>query len=103
MRDGTLWLIPPTEDRHSLFRKAHDGVFGGHLRANKVHSQLSRHYWWEGMRRDVVAWCRACVTCATRRVGKPIRPPLVPLPVAGVFDRVGVDVIQFVRSESGNK
>ena len=55
------------------------------------------------MRRDVVAWCRACVMCATRRVGKPIRPPLVPLPVAGAFDRVGVDVIQFVRSESGNK
>ena len=43
------------------------------------------------------------MTCATRRVGKPLRPPLVPLPVAGAFDRVGVDVIQFVRSESGNK
>ena len=29
--------------------------------------------------------------------------PLVPLPVARAFDCVGVDVIQLVRSESGNK
>ena len=29
--------------------------------------------------------------------------PLVPLPVAGAFNRVGVDVVQFVPSHSGNK
>ena len=72
MRDSTLRLVPPTEARHSLFREAHAGAFGGHLRAQKVHSQLSRHYWWEGMCRDIVAGCRACMTCATRRVGKPL-------------------------------
>ena len=48
------------------------------------------------MRQDICAWCRACMTCATRRVGKVVRP------VAGAFDRVGVDVIQFVTSRQGN-
>lgn len=100
MKDCTLRLVPPSEHRRSLFQEAHAGAFGGHLRDHKVHSQLSCHYWWEEMRRDIVGWCRACVTCATRRVGRPVRPPLVPLPVARAFDRVGVDVIQFVRSDT---
>ena len=43
------------------------------------------------------------MTCATRRVGRAIQPPLGPLPVAGAFDRIGVDVIQFVPSKPGNK
>ena len=55
------------------------------------------------MRQDIRIWCRSCMTCATRQVGCPIRPPLVPLPVSGAFDRVGVDVIQFVKSRNGNK
>ena len=103
MKDGTLRLVPPADDRHVLFLEAHAGKFGGHLRDHKVYSQLSRHYWWKGMRRDVANWCRACETCASRQVGRPIRPPLVPSPVAGAFDRVGVDVIQFVHSNSGNQ
>ena len=55
------------------------------------------------MRSDVINWCRACEVCATTRVGRSFRPPLVPLPVAGAFDRVGVDVVQFVRSNAGNQ
>ena len=102
-KDGTLRLVPPVNDRQMLFLEAHAGRFGGHLREHKVHSQLSRHYWWEGMRRDIASWCHACETCASRRVGRPLRPPLVPLPVAGAFDRVGVDVVQFVRSDAGNQ
>ena len=29
--------------------------------------------------------------------------PLTPIPVAGPFDRVGVDVIQFTKSHQGNR
>ena len=36
-------------------------------------------------------------------MGKPIKPPLTPLPVTGPFDRIGVDVIKFPRSARGNK
>jgi hypothetical protein len=43
---------------------------------------------------------RSCEICPSRRVGIPIRPPL---PVTGAFDGVGVDVIHFVRSNSGNQ
>ena len=32
-----------------------------------------------------------------------MKPPLTPIPVAGPFDRVGVDVIQYVKSNMGNQ
>ncbi len=32
-----------------------------------------------------------------------MKPTLVPIPVAGPFDRVGVDVIKFTMSASGNQ
>ena len=40
--------------------------------------------------------------CARRRIGKQERPPLTPIPVTGPFDRVGVDVVQFAKSQNGN-
>ena len=55
------------------------------------------------MRIDIVEWCRSCVTCARRRIGRQEKPPLTPIPVTGLFDRVGVDVIQFNKSQSSNK
>ena len=101
--DKTLKIIPPAVSRHPLFLEAHQGAFSGHLREAKIHGQLSKHYWWPRMRRDIAHWCWACLTCASRSVGSPVRPPLIPIPVGGPFDRVGVDVLQLPRTRNGNK
>ncbi len=55
------------------------------------------------MRSDILRWCKACLKCASRRIGRAEKPPLTPIPVAGPFDRVGVDVIQFPTSYDGNQ
>ena len=68
-----------------------------------MHGQLARRYWWPRMRADISHWCRECTTCASHQVGKPVHPPLTPIPVAGPFDRVGVDVLQLPKSASGNR
>ena len=68
------------------------GVFGGHLRDVKVHSEL-RHYWWPGMRGDVSQWSRGCLVCATHNTGRAVRPPLTPIPVAGPLDSIGVNFL----------
>lgn len=102
-KDKTLRVIPPASSRRQLFDDAHSGTYGGHLREAKIHGQLSRRYWWPKMRADIEEWCRACLTCATRRPGQPVKPALTPIPVSGPFDRVGVDVIQFPRSAAGNR
>ena len=101
--DKTLRMIPPTSQRDKLFHQAHDGKFGAHLRDAKIHGELSRHYWWPGMRSDIIRWCKGCLTCASRRVGRATKPPLTPIPVVGPFDRVGVDVIQLPMSYDGNQ
>lgn len=101
--DKSLRIIPPATDRQKLFKEAHQGPFSGHLREAKIHSELSRHYWWPGMRRDIAQMCRSCLTCATRGVGKPVKPPLTPIPVNGPFDRVGVDVLQLPKTRQGNR
>ena len=101
--DKTLRVVPPCSDRRSLFDQAHSGVFGAHLKDAKIHSALSRHYWWPGMRADIVRWCKGCATCASRSVGRSVKPPLVPIPVSGPFDRVGVDIIQFPKSSRGHQ
>ena len=101
--DKTLRIIPPSTHRKKLFDEVHSGLLSGHLREAKMHGQLSRHYWWPQMRADIQRWCKACLTCASRRIGRAERPPMTPIPVSGPFDRVGVDVVQFPTSYNGNK
>ena len=55
------------------------------------------------MRKEVTLFCRLCETCASCNVGRPIKPYLTPIPVAGPFDRVGVDVIKFPCSSRGKR
>ena len=101
--DKTLRIIPPTSHRKKLFNEVHSGLLSGHLRDAKMHGELSRHYWWPEMRADIRRWCKACITCASRRIGRAERPLMTPIPVSGPFDRVGVDVVQFPTSYDGNK
>ena len=41
--------------------------------------------------------------CATRQPSRATRTPLNPIPVEGPFHRMGVDVIQYPKSQSGNQ
>ena len=82
--------------------EVHAGEFDGHLREAKIHSQLSCHYWWPSIRRDITKWYRACLTCASQNVGKSFKPFLTPIPVGGPLDRLGADVLQLPRSSHGN-
>ena len=81
--DHTLRVIPPAHLRETLFKEAHSGLFGNHLCRAKIHGQLAKHYWWPGMRADIVKWSRACMVCATRQLGKPVHPFLSPIPISG--------------------
>ena len=101
-RDGSLRVIPPSTERQQLFWTIHAGKLGGHLREAKIVSTLGKHYWWPRMRKDVTAWCKSCLPCATRQVGRAIKPNLMPIPVGGPFDRIGVDVLQLPKSSKGN-
>ena len=99
-KDATLRVVPPSTFRRRLFQEAHTEA---HLSDTKVHSELQRHSWWDGMRRDITNWTRAFLTCATLNTGRMVRPPLSPIPVSGPFDRVGVDILQLPCTKCGNR
>ena len=107
--DGVLYHLEKDQtlriacDRKKIFEEVHSGTFGGHLREAKIHGQLARQYWWPRMRADIQKWCRACLVCISRSVGRQTKPLLTPIPVSGPFDRVGVDVLKFPKSSQGNQ
>ena len=83
--------------------EAHGGAMAGHLRDMKIYSQLQKYYWWPNMQADIWKWCQSCPVCASHHVRQAQKPPLSPIPVAGPFDCIGVDIIQFPCSYDGNK
>lgn len=60
------------------------------------------NYWWPRMRMYITYWCKARLTCTSRRPGRVVKPLLTPIPVAGPFDHIGVDVISLPKSWCGN-
>ena len=90
--DGRLLLVVPKDKCQKLLQEAHGGILSGHLREMKTFSQLQKHYWWPGLRTDIRKWCQSCLVCALRHIEKAQKPPLLPIPVAGAFDCLGVEV-----------
>ena len=66
--DKVLRAVVYETDRECLFNEAHAGILGGHLKEAKIHSWLSRHYWWLKMIADIA--------CVARPVGQKVIHPL---------------------------
>ena len=65
---------------------------------------LAQRYWWDGMYKDVHAYCQSCLTCASYQgTGRRVRPPLMPIPVGGPFYRVGIDIMELPQTVNGNR
>ncbi len=62
-------------------------------------------YFWSNMRIDVIAWCKACKTCAARKnPARYTKAPLKPLPIEGPFVRVSMDILgPLPKTYSGDK
>ena len=56
------------------------------------------------MRDDVRRFCHECLNCASQKgPGHGIHPLLQPIPVRGPLHRVGVDILKFPLTSSGNQ
>lgn len=98
--DNTLRITSPVKDRRAIIREAHSGRLAGHLRDAKIYGQIGRTYWWPGMQKEVTQFCRGCGQCASSHVGKPIKPPLTPIPVK---EQSWSRYNKFLRSSRGNQ
>ena len=100
-------IVVPHRFRKDILTLAHDNPLAGHLGINKTYDRILRHFFWPGLKRDVVQHCKCCHICQV--AGKPnqtIPPaPLYPIPVVGEpFERIIIDCVgPLPRTKSGNQ
>ena len=99
-------IVVPKCYREDVLSLAHELPLAGHLGIKKTYQKVLSHFYWPGLHRDVVKYCRACHTCQV--VGKPNqKPPVAPLkpipPVEEPFSRILVDCVgPLPKTKSGN-
>ena len=100
-------VVLPTLYRQQVLSVAHDPAWSGHLGISKTFDRILQHFFWPGLKSDVVEYCKTCHMCQI--MGKPNqsvpRAPLCPIPVVGEpFDRIIVDCVgPLPKTGSGNQ
>lgn len=100
-------IVVPMNSRSHVLTLAHDHNFSGHLGITKTYKRILRHFFWPGLKSDVVKYCRSCHVC--QLVGKPnqtIPPaPLCPIPVVGEpFEHLILDCVgPLPKTKTGHK
>ena len=100
-------IIVPKPYRSEILSLAHDTPLSGHLGINKTFQKILTHFYWPGIRKDVVEFCKTCHTCQI--VGKPNqvipKAPLKPIPAfEEPFSRVMIDCVgPLPKTKSGNQ
>ena len=62
-------IVVPKSYRDDILSLAHETPMSGHLGVNKTYNKVLNHFFWPGLKADVVRYCKSCHTC--QMVGKP--------------------------------
>ena len=101
---GRRRIAVPSHLRQNILQEYHGGVYSGHFASSKLYGAMSRRWWWPGMYKDVVEFCRSCPDCAVvTGGGRKQVPPLQPIPVQRPFQIFGVDIMELPITKSGNR
>ena len=96
--------VVPEALQVELLQSSHGGPFSGHFSGQRMYNTLASSFWWEGMYKDTLEYCKRCPQCATvSGGGRPGRPPLQSIPVCRPFQIIGVDIMDLPKTELGNK
>ena len=112
--DGVLYYIDsrrnceravvPKHLREEIMKENHSGIMAGHFSGNRLYNTLVRQWWWEGMYKDVTAFCKSCPQCAIVSGGSKTHKPLLhPIPVQRPFQIMGVDIMELPKTKKGNQ
>lgn len=70
-------LVMPRSLVKGLLRMHHEESFGSHMGASKMTNTMRMSFFWVGMARDIIQYCKSCHICnETKRMTHPIRAPL---------------------------
>ncbi|XP_076055262.1 uncharacterized protein LOC143033653 [Oratosquilla oratoria] len=100
-------IVLPLGFRNNVLRLAHDTPLAGHLGVRKTLFNITQHFHWPTVVKDVAQYCKTCHTC--QLVGKPnqkiVEAPLHPIPVMEEpFKKVLIDCVgPLPPSSKGNQ
>ena len=56
--------VPDNEDlKKEILTKAHTPPYSWHPGTTRMYNDLKMHYWWYGMKKDVVEFVAKCLNC----------------------------------------
>ena len=58
-----LYVPDNNEIRKEILKEAHSTPYSVHPGTTKMYRDLKFHYWWPGMKKDVVKYVEQCLTC----------------------------------------
>jgi transposase InsO family protein len=86
----TYRTVIPLHFKNATLKQVHNDA---HLGQKNTYDQLSKSFYWPGMKQDCFAFVRSCPTCQ-KRMRKAGRAPLQPITkIARPFHQVGIDVM----------
>ena len=85
-------IIPRTK-MTEILKQLHDAPLAGHLGQDNTYQKTSQHYYWPGMKKDIIRYVQTCKTCQKRqrRRGEAPLEPISKHPEP--FYQIGVDVM----------
>lgn len=88
-------VVIPRCLRAKILEMAHDIPASGHLGIHKTKARLWPHFYWPGMNKQVIAYCRSCDTCQRLgKGGKPPKAPLIQVPIiTEPWKRIAIDIV----------
>ena len=88
-------IVIPRPLRAKILEMAHDIPAAGHLGMHKTRSRLWPHFYWPGINKQVITYCRSCEIC--QKLGKGGKTPkasLVEVPiVTEPWSRIAIDIV----------
>lgn len=91
--EPTIQAVVPRHMRLEILQQCHGDVFAAHFGVGKTFSKLSARYFWDGYFNDTEHFVQQCDLCARYKTSRKTKAPLMPMPFAGPWERVGVDLV----------
>ena len=86
-------LVPKTFVSKVIYL-AHSHQLGAHLGVDKTYERIVARFYWPGIRRAVIDFCKTCDVCQ-KTAPRPVQKnPLIPLPIIETpFSRIAMDIV----------
>ena len=63
VRGSRMYVPEIGELKREIMEEAHSLAYAMHLGSTKMYHTLREHYWWKGMKKEIVDFVSKCLTC----------------------------------------